>query len=264
MSSAPAESAEASLRKVLDAECEWRMAQYPERASDDGDHRYDDRLTDRSAAAIALRRDHHRQFLAAVRAIDRTALQGEDRLSWDIFSYFAALAVREDELLLSMSPHSVAPWSADDSPFQLNQMQGPQFDLPQLVRTSHFHLQEDYRHYLSRLRAIPVSLRQLQQLLEAGRAAKLTPAQVALARVPDQFASLADANLASNPLFAPFLDFPAEIPADQRTELTQSAAQILRDAVVPAVRQFQNYLMLPGIQTSLGGESGLRQNARRR
>src|SRR6266704_5915399 len=45
MSSAPAENAGASLRKVLDAEWEWRMAQFPERASDDGDHRYDDRLT---------------------------------------------------------------------------------------------------------------------------------------------------------------------------------------------------------------------------
>src|SRR6267142_1954597 len=90
-----APDAEASLRQVLDAEWEWRLAQFPERATGDGDHRFDDRLTDRSTAAIALRREHHRQFLAAVRAIDRTALQGEDRLSWDIFSYFAALAVRE-------------------------------------------------------------------------------------------------------------------------------------------------------------------------
>ena len=234
--------AAASLRQVLDGEWEWRLAQFPERATGDGDHRFDDRLTDRSAPAIALRREHHKQFLAAVRAIDRTALQGEDRLSWDIFSYFAAQAVRQDELLLSMSPHSLAPWSADDSPFQVNPMQGPQFELPELVRSTRFRVDDDYRHYLSRLRAIPGSLKQLQALLEAGRAARLTPAHDALARLPDQFASLADATLAGNPLFAPFASFPAEIPADQRAQLTQAATQILRDAVVPAVREFQNYL----------------------
>jgi uncharacterized protein (DUF885 family) len=218
------------------------MAQFPERATDDGDHRYDDRLTDRSVGAIALRREHHRQFLAAVRAVDRTALQGEDRLSWDIFSYFADLAVREDELLLSMSPHSVGPWSADDSPFQVNPMQGPQFDLPDLVRVSRFRSDEDYRHYLSRLRAIPSSLKQLEALLEAGRAAQLTPAQGALTRLPGQFESLANANLANNPLFAPFLGFPAGIPADRRTQLMHSGTQILRAGVVPAVRRFQDYL----------------------
>jgi uncharacterized protein (DUF885 family) len=110
------------------------------------------------------------------------------------------------------------------------------------VRSTRFRVDDDYRHYLSRLRAIPGSLKQLQALLEAGRAARLTPAHDALARLPDQFASLADATLAGNPLFAPFASFPAEIPADQRAQLTQAATQILRDAVVPAVREFQNYL----------------------
>jgi len=234
--------AAASLRQVLDAEWEWRKAQFPESATEDGDHRYDDRLTDRSPAAVAQRRKHHHEFLAAIRAIDPNALEGEDRLSWDIFSYFADLAVREDELLLFMASSAAAPWSSDDSPFQVNQMQGIQFDLPMLVRSTRFRVDDDYRHYLSRLRAIPGSLKQLQALLEAGRAARLTPAHDALARLPDQFASLADATLAGNPLFAPFASFPAEIPADQRAQLTQAATQILRDAVVPAVREFQNYL----------------------
>ena len=63
---APARNAAVSLHEVLDTEWQWRMAQFPEKATDNGDHRYDDRLTDRSAAAIALRRQHHRQFLDAV------------------------------------------------------------------------------------------------------------------------------------------------------------------------------------------------------
>ena len=124
---------------------------------------------------MARRREHHRQFLAAIRNIDRNALEGEDRLSWDIFSYLADRAVREDELLLSMAPGSTAPWSSDDSPFSVNPMEGPQFELPMLVRSIRFESVEDYAHYLSRLQAIPASLGQLKGLLDAGRLAGVTP-----------------------------------------------------------------------------------------
>src|SRR5436853_5336899 len=125
-----------ALRRLLDAEWEWRLAQFPERATTIGDHRYDDRLTDRSPAAVAGRREHHRERLAAVRAIDRTRLQGEDRLSWDILAFNAELDVREDELLLSVAVGHDAPWSADDSQLRVNQMAGPQDSLPQLVRAT--------------------------------------------------------------------------------------------------------------------------------
>ena len=218
------------------------MAQFPESATEDGDHRYDDRLTDRSPAAVAQRRKHHRQFLAAVRAIDPNALEGEDRLSWDIFSYFADLAVREDELLLSMASSAAAPWSSDDSPFQVNQMQGIQFDLPMLVRSTRFESVEDYTRYLSRLRAIPPSLEQLKGVLDAGRVAHVTPPRIALSRLPDQFASLVDPDLDRNPLFAPFQKFPDGVPSERRTELARSAEQLLHTRVLPSMTRFRDYL----------------------
>ena len=140
-----------TLRAVLDAEWEWRAAQFPEDATGNGDHRYDARLTDRSPAAVAQRRNHHRQFLAQIRCINRQTLEGEDRLSWDIFSYFADLAVRQDELLLSMARGPAAPWSSDDSPFSVTPMDGPQIELPMLVRETRFTTFDDYTHYLARL-----------------------------------------------------------------------------------------------------------------
>src|SRR2546428_8005641 len=54
-----------ALHRLLDAEWEWQLAQFPERATTIGDHRYDDRLTDRSPAAVAGRRRHPRQRHAA-------------------------------------------------------------------------------------------------------------------------------------------------------------------------------------------------------
>jgi uncharacterized protein (DUF885 family) len=248
-------TAPASMLAVLDAEWQWRQTQFPENATDGGDHRFDDRLTDRSPAAVARRREHHRQFLAAIRAIDRNSLEGEERLSWDIFSYLADRAVREDELLLSMAPGSAAPWSSDDSPFSVNQMEGPQFELPMLVGSSRFESMEDYTHYLSRLQAFPASFQQLKDMLDAGRIAHVTPPQIALARVPGQFASLVNPDLDSNPLFAPFLQFPDDIGVENRAALSRSAEHLLHTSVIPSIARFRDYLVqtwIPQTRKTLG------------
>lgn len=231
-----------ALHELLDAEWEWRLAQFPELATTVGDHRYDDRVTDLSPAAVSGRREHHRARLAAVRAIDRARLAGEDRISWDILAFNAELDVRTDQLLLSVAMGHDAPWSADDSPLRVNQMAGPQFNWPQLVRATRFNDEGDYRHYLARLKALPGSLPQLQLQLDAGRQAGWTPPRVALQRLPDQFASLLNADLAHHPLFAPFLKFPAEVPASARAELSHSAEQALHQAVIPALQAFRDYL----------------------
>src|SRR5207245_8326366 len=90
--------------------------------------------------------------------------------------------------------------------------------------------------------ALPESLGQLQIQLDSGRAAGWMPPRVALRRLPDQFASLLNADLAHHPLFAPFLAFPAEVSAAARAELSHAAKLTLHSAVLPAVRGFRDYL----------------------
>jgi len=246
-----------TLQKLLDSEWEWRLAQFPEYATTVGDHRYDDRVTDCSATAVAARREHHRTLLAAVRSIDRTDLQGEERVSWEVLEFSAELSVREDELLMSQARGNAAPWSSDDSPLRINQMSGPQFSWPQLVRATRFQNEEDYRHYLARLKALPQNLKQIQAQLEAGRTAGWMPPKVALQRLPDQFASLLSSELAHHPLFAPFLDFPSDVSAEARADLRQEGETTLREVVIPAIQDFRDYLSatwIPAARESLGAD----------
>ena len=255
----PAEEAAArALRTLADAEWEWQLAQFPERATTLGDHRYDDRLTDRSAAAVAARRAHHRDTLAAVRAIDRSRLAGEDRLTWDVLEFNAGLAVRGDDLFRSPAAGGDLPFSSDDLPFSINPMSGPQLALPQLVRATRFADEADYRHYLARLRALPTSLVQQQAILEAGRKAGWMPPRVALTRLPDQFAALLDPDLAHHALYAPFTTLPADLPAATREALAKEAAQTLTTSVIPAIRALRDYLAavyVPAGTTTLGATS---------
>ena len=122
------------MHRLLDTEWEWELKEFPEHATSLGDHRYDDRVTDRSAQAIAQRREHHAALLKEVRSIDRAQLQGEDRISRDILEFTADLAVQGDALYRGVAPSRDLPFSSDDSPFAMNQMSGPQLSLPQLVR----------------------------------------------------------------------------------------------------------------------------------
>jgi uncharacterized protein (DUF885 family) len=234
--------AAAALAKLLDAEWAYQLREFPERATTLGDHRYDDRLTDRSAAAIAARRTHHREKLAAVRAIDRSALAGEDRLSWDILEFTADLDVRGDELLLSAPGAAGMPFSADDSPLSVNPMSGPQFSLPQLVRATRFVNEADYRHYLVRLGAVPKSLAELQAVLDAGRRVGWMPPKEALTRLVGEYASLVATDLTHHPLYAPFEQFPAELPAATQAALAREADEALHSAVIPAIAAFRDYL----------------------
>lgn len=255
---APAEEAARALHQLADAEWEWRLAQFPERATVLGDHRYDDRLTDRSPAAVAARRSHHRERLSAVRAIDRNQLAGEDRLTFDVIEFDAELDVRGDELLQSVPGGGALPLSADDTPFAVNPMSGPQLSLPQLVRATRFQTEADYRNYLARLHRLPTSLKEQQAILEAGRRAGWMPPRAALTRLPGQFAPLLDADLSRHALYAPFAKFPDEIAPAVRAEFAADGARVVTTEVIPALRSLRDYLAtvyVPAGTSTLGATS---------
>ncbi len=231
-----------SLHRLLDTEWEWELKEFPEHATSLGDHRYDDRVTDRSAQAIAQRREHHAALLKEVRSIDRAQLQGEDRISRDILEFTADLAVQGDALYRGVAPSRDLPFSSDDSPFAMNQMSGPQLSLPQLVRATRFQSEADYQHYLKRLAALPTVLAQQRALLEAGRSVGLMPPKVAIERMPSQFGPLLTDDLSHHPLYAPFVNFPASIAPAAQDALRAQAQSVLNDQVRPAIASLKDYL----------------------
>ncbi len=79
----PAERQAKKLHELFDAEWQWRLREYPEFATAIGDPRYNDRLNDRSEAAIERTHAHERDVLTRIREIDRARLSGQDVLSYD-------------------------------------------------------------------------------------------------------------------------------------------------------------------------------------
>ena len=74
-----------ALHELLAEHWEHQLTERPLFATRAGDRRYNDRLAEVSPADYDRRLETEREFLARLRAIDRSALSGADRVNYDIF-----------------------------------------------------------------------------------------------------------------------------------------------------------------------------------
>src|SRR6266481_3230891 len=80
-----ANAATKSLHDLFAAEWDYDMRQSPERASELGDRRWNDRWSDDSLESFARRNQHNQDLLAQMAKIDRAFLSPADQLNYDLF-----------------------------------------------------------------------------------------------------------------------------------------------------------------------------------
>jgi uncharacterized protein (DUF885 family) len=78
-------AAQQKLHKIADDFYEWSKVNYPVSASDQGDHRFDERMTDYSASAVAKRRAHVADLLAQVKAMNIAKWPKDEKIDWILF-----------------------------------------------------------------------------------------------------------------------------------------------------------------------------------
>ena len=227
---------------------EWLMRESPELATRIGDRRYDDRLSDQSAAAVDRRRAARADFIERAAKVDAAALAQADRVSLRIFRYQLEQAAAFDKLCTPLSCSFGSFWSP------VTQFNGPQFDLPSLVSATRFASVGDYDAYLKRLDALPVQIDQLIARMETGMKLGWMPAKIAIARVPGQLDAQLDPDPAKNPEYAPFRSFPADIAGEECERLAAAGQKVIKDKVIPAfqrLRDFYDQRYLPAASASI-------------
>jgi uncharacterized protein (DUF885 family) len=218
------------FRALLDGEWQWKMAQYPEWATDVGDHRYDDRLTDASPEAVARREQHARDFLKALRRIDLDVLTGEDRISVDF-------ALQDAQLEVDWQKYPAMKTRV------LSAKDGLQLALPSMMTDFPVRTELDARHALARLKAMPQRIAQDIAWLREGKRLGWVTFKASLSQVPDQIDQLLAKPLAEQPLLAPFTHLPADMPADRKTALQDEAANVLQAEVAPAFLELRKVVV---------------------
>ena len=230
------ENAGERLHRLFRESDEASLRRNPLQAMFRGDYRYADRLGDfGSDAYFAAERAAAEADLAALRAIDRGALNPTDRIAYDVFHY-----QRQDDL------RDLQPDLLDLTKVRpINHFSGLHTFYPVFASgrgAAPFRNVEDYENNLKRHRQfIPLLDRAVARFRE-GLAAGVVETQLTIRNVIGQLDTQLAAPPEQSPYFGPVQNFPDSVPEAERARLRQAYLEIIRDGIHPAYRRLREFL----------------------
>jgi uncharacterized protein (DUF885 family) len=206
---------------------EWYQADlkaHPEQATEYGDYRYNDRLNDRSLAALAAEHALDQKFVERLEAIPTTGVPEQDSIS--------------HEVLLQALRQRVENYDFKEFEMPVSQMSGPHVTLADLPLAVPFDTVKQYEDYLARLHQIPRAFTETEEVLRAGKKDNLMPVRFLLEKVPVQCEGVVKAN----PFLVPTRKFPDGISQEDRARLTKAITDAVTNEVLPAYQAFGKFI----------------------
>ena len=193
-----------------------------------GDNRFNDRLTDRSAAFQEADVQKRRQFLARFEAMDASGFPQQETLSHDLL----VRKLRQD-----IEGAQFKSWE-----MPVNQMAGPHLELVDLVTLTPFNDLHDYENYLSRLHQIPAALDQTIVNLRQGMQDHLMPPRYLLEKVAMQAQDVSGKSGEASPFAQPLAKLPSGISAADKQRLRSSVLTAIDTEILPAYKHFAEFV----------------------
>ena len=222
------EERRAELNRLLADEWEYTLRTQPELATQVGDNRYNDRLSDFSDKAIADDLEHSRQALARFEAIDVAGFPEQERLNH-------ALMVRG--LREGLEGAKFKDWEMPATQFG-----GIHLGYASLAFDSPFRNVKDYEDYLSRLHQMPRVLEQATGHMRDGLRDHLMPPKYLLEKVSIQAQGIADDSIEKSPFTSPLGKFPDSIGEADRKRLRAAIEDAVKSEVAPAYAKFAKFV----------------------
>ncbi|PZT87412.1 MAG: DUF885 domain-containing protein [Citromicrobium sp.] len=257
----PPVAATSDAASALDRLLERSEAAYLERnpvsAFVRGDFSNAERLGDFSPASFAATRAAAQADLAALRAIDRSALSETDRIVYDTFEYTMKQRIAETDP--SVLPNVLA--------LPMDHFRGFHLFYPRLSAPGAlmpYETVEDYENNLSRHAEAAKIIDQSIARFRTGAAAGITLPRLSVEMMIAQLDLQLKAPDESNSYYAPLGAFPDAIGASERSRLTAAYREVVKGTLFPAMQRLRDYLAseyLPKSRTTIaatanpGGEA---------
>ncbi len=217
------------------------MERYPTWATETGDYRFNDRLTDLSEAARLRWNEALGRFLREVRALPAADLSPDDRLTRDLLERVISDALREHAAL-----------HRDYLP--LEPLDGPHLKFPLILVSQPFRNAKDYNDYTARLRAFPKQTDDLITNLRKGRSLKLVAPKVTTQKVLPQIRLHIIDDPTQSEFYKPVRIADA-LSEPERKQIAQDIEEAIRGGVVPAYRKLLEFVekeYLPACRETVG------------
>jgi uncharacterized protein (DUF885 family) len=201
-----------------------------------------------SDAYVAAERAAAESDLAALRAIDRSALSPTDRLAYDVFRY-----TREQEL--SGYSDEILPLTVVRP---INHFGGVQTFYPIIASgqsIAPFRNVDDYEDNLARHAQWGPMIDRVIARFRQGLAAGVVDTQLTTRNMIEQINNLLNAAPAENVFLAPVRNFPDGVPEAERRRLRAAHEAAWRDQIAPAYRRLGAFLQhdyLPRAREGVG------------
>ena len=214
----------AAQNGLFDEQYESDLRNSPESATAYGDYRYNDKLSERSLAAIAARNKTNGEFLARLKSIPTDGFSDQDQLSHD--------------LLMRVLEQRIADFKLKEYEMPVNQQNGVHTSLADLPLSVPFDTVKQWEDYISRLHQIPRVLDQTTEVLRAGMKDKLMPVKFLIEKLPGQ----CDGIIKEDPFLRPTKKFPASFSEEDKKRLTEQTTEAINTDVLPAYKKFSEFL----------------------
>lgn len=221
--------AAAELKALLDEDLDAARRRNPIEATIRGDRGYNHLLPDLSPAAREREHARQRRALERVKAIDASALRGQDRLSRELLLDKLDLAVEAQQF-------------RDADALVLNTLGGLQTMLPRAAQVTPFREAADYRDYVKRIRAMPKLVDDTIARLRLG----LKSGWLATRPVVDRIVAAIDAHMVEkveeSPLLTPLARRGVNLAEEERASILADAKRAIADDYQPALRRFKAFI----------------------
>ncbi|MEE8119203.1 MAG: DUF885 domain-containing protein [Gammaproteobacteria bacterium] len=233
------------LHKIFDDYWEKQMELSPIFATFIGDNRYNDRLANSiGPEAIAENERVEREYLAKINAIDPTLLEGQDRLSYDMFVYNREQAIEGLDF-----PGELLPISQF-------------FSMPNFVaslgsgKSLHpFKTVKDYQDWLSRIDGFVVWMDQSITNMKRGVEESVVQPRILMDKALPQLAAHVIDDPEQSVFWGPISNFPEEFSDEDKTRLTEAYRTAITEQIVPAYQRVHDYIAqeyLPETRETVG------------
>ncbi len=231
-----ANPADARLRALYTEEWTWRQRELARSGDRPGGESTSDRFARVDAGSQQARLDYWTKALATLETIPFDELSPEEQVNAQIFRASVRALANE------------ARFKTYEAPFNSDTFFWTAFTPRQGFSTA-----DAYRAYLSRLRDVPRHFDEQTANMRAGLARGFTVPRVSVVG-RDQTIEPYVKGDTSNPLYGPFEQMPASIPAADQAAMRADAATVIRDVVAPAYEKLLGFMRteyLPKARTTL-------------
>ncbi len=217
-----------ALNSILHDYNEDLLKHDPEYASEQGDKRYNDQISDYTVKAINDKLARETNFMLQLAAIDPDGFTPQE-------------AASRDQLLRKFADDQVfSEFKLWEIP--ITESTGIHTIYPDLVAKLSFTTVEDYDAWIARLHLIPTAFDQVTTNMSIGMDDHHLPSADSMAKVLDQVKHLAAQKPEDSPFALPLKSFPASIKPDEQARIKDEMLTAIGKEVLPAYMRFARFL----------------------